>query len=299
MEIQIEMTNRCNLNCKHCSNGISGVVEMKDISFEQVKAFVALAPDGTSVFLSGGEPQLLNIPVISKALVSNGNVSKVGMFTSGIVKDIGVCSFVTEAESIKHYEAGLRSAFFSIYHVQDELHDAIVGQKGALAKTLQTMSNYQKAGIRVKAHLVVNQLNATSLDHIIYKLQKHGLDEVRLLRLVKTGTALAHWDLIGLGYQEQNRVITRVYNAQHNYGIKLSFSGFPALTACRRGIDAIGCQAGTRLLYVTVDGEVFPCACTRNDAAFKIGHISDVHFFKDYFASLSNVSRKRCLNELK
>lgn len=59
--VMIEITNRCNLNCKHCARTMMGLeyLDVGDMSFENFKMIFKQFPDVRSVTLTGlGEPLL-------------------------------------------------------------------------------------------------------------------------------------------------------------------------------------------------------------------------------------------------
>ena len=80
---------------------------------------------------------------------------------------------------------------------------------------------------------------------------------------------------------------------------ELSFSGFPREIACRPAPNAIKCQAGTNLLYVTKNKMVFPCACTKGKQEFHIAHITDTDRIKDFLKKEQDIMcNEDCLNPI-
>lgn len=295
MEIQVELTNRCALRCKHCSNNAPSVSAYRDISFDQLYAFAEIAPKGCKLWLTGGEPTLTCLKTITSSLLKLNADLQIGIFTSGIIKD-KILRPISQYESDALFSSGLRDSFFSIYHLDKTKHDAIVDYDGSFECTLRTIKNFKKSGINVRVHIVLNKYNVNELHDIINFLCNLGIENIRLLRLVKTGCAIDNWDDIGVSYDIQNNAIEKIYRARQKFKTNVEISGFPLLTPCRPGNDAVACQAGIRLLYITLDGDVYPCACTRNKEHFKIGHISELHIFNNLFTNNRKSYRPHCLN---
>ncbi len=54
------------------------------------------------------------------------------------------------------------------------------------------------------------------------------------------------------------------------------------MTGCRPYKGSVGCQAGINLLYVTIEGDIYPCACTKGGLEHKIGNISELKLIQKY-----------------
>ena len=77
-------------------------------------------------------------------------------------------------------------------------------------------------------------------------------------------------------------------------GIKITASSCVDLLPCRPFDDAQGCQAGIKLAYVTAEGDIYPCASTKNRPRYRLGNIKEIELIKAYFES-SNVSNNAML----
>lgn len=121
-----------------------------------------------------------------------------------------------------------------------------------------------------------------------------GINEVRILRLIRAGAAKDNWDSIGIPYERQNEEIFRLIKNEYS-GINVTISGYPEITACRSFHEAKGCQAGCNLLYIKYNGDVYPCACTKNLPYYRIGHIRDIEKIKQFICEQEEC-HKHCLN---
>jgi len=296
-EVQIEVENQCYLNCLHCSSLSIRHSAPNVFLEEELMNFVMLFDIPLHIYFTGGEP-LANpnlaplIQLVKKASVQN----RVGIFTCGILKEntsIGM-DFAKELKIL-----GLDDCYVSLYHCDSEKHDLITNQKGSYYMTEQSIFNLIDNKIDVKVHLVINRYNYKELDRIITNILKMGVNQVRLLRIVKTGAAEYNWGKIGVSYSEQNTVINDVIKGIDKYAGSVTISGFPTEIACRPSPEAIKCQAGTHLLYITNSKQIYPCACTKSNPSFSIGYINDLSMIKHYLMEQQDCFyNDECLNPI-
>jgi MoaA/NifB/PqqE/SkfB family radical SAM enzyme len=79
-ELQIEPTNKCNLNCSICSHGLFGVSQEKDLTLSEFRSILDKFQDIESVFLQGlGEP-FLNLQL--SEMISFASQRKLFVYTT-------------------------------------------------------------------------------------------------------------------------------------------------------------------------------------------------------------------------
>ena len=138
------------------------------------------------------------------------------------------------------------------------------------------------------------------MEDIICFCDSLGVEEVRILKLTPSGKAEKSWKTIGLSLKEQEDVVLDFVNRKSTFPVRLSFSGYPKIHPCRSIENAVGCQAGTNLLYIDINGDVFPCACAkRAPDKFKICNITELWKLKKYILDTENtMNNDSCLNEI-
>lgn len=297
-EVHFEIEKNCLLNCKHCSS--IEIKKINDIGYgvSDINNLLEILNKDTYIYLTGGEP-LLNkeiLEIINEIKLKNIN-TKIGIFTCGIIKsDIGFREVSIE-ESLKLKEKGLENTYISIYDNNESNHDSITGIKNSLKYTEKTIKNFINANIDVKVHLVINKKNKTHINDVIEYLAELGVSEIRILRIVKHGNAIKNWNEVGVNEEEQIKIIKRIFENQFKFNSKITFSGFPEMVACRPFENSKFCQGGTNLLYVTFDGIVYPCACTRGKLNHKISRISELNEINTFIKN-QNEYHEKCLNKL-
>jgi MoaA/NifB/PqqE/SkfB family radical SAM enzyme len=298
-EIHFEITDKCFLDCKHCSSILMRGKMGRSVFIDDIVKLIGLLDCKTHLYLTGGEP-LFSETILEdiKFFRQNNKNMEIGLFTCGI-RDGFIPISVDMGIHLK--ETGIDDCFFSIYHKDQKIHDYITNRQNAFEMTMKSISNLFKAGIKIKVNLVLNKYNYLGLDEIIKHLGNLGMiNEIRLLRLVRGGNAEKNWQDLGISYEEQNSEILKIMENKKKYALDITVAGFPDVFPCRPFANSIKCQAGISLLYVTFEGNLFPCACVKNNKPLQIGHISDLEKIKTY---LRNIDGKKyndcCLNKEK
>ena len=296
-EIQIEIEKSCLLNCVHCSSYEMRKFGKRSYSDEVIIDFLSCFQGPIHVCFTGGDPLLYpNLITLCQNISScKANVS-IGLYTSG---NCAMMQPISEEFAVLLAHAGVKECYFSIYHSIPKVHDDFTGRKGSFHNMLLSARSMQSVGILPKAHLVLNKINQKDLDSIISYCGDIGFVEVRILRLTMSGNASANWDKIGIPIIRQNEIIASLITRREDFNVKLSFSGYPHLHACRSSRNAYKCQAGTNLLYITLSGDVYPCACTtRAGQRYKLGNINNpkeiINRMNALYADMFN---HFCLNE--
>lgn len=267
-EIQVEIENKCVLDCIHCSSAFMRKHENK-LSIEDLKNFFKIFKGGVHVYFTGGDPVLRKDLCEYCEEISRVNKNIVlGMYTSGNCSG-GIPIDMALAKKLK--KSGVSDMYFSLYHSDHKIHDRWTRRNKSFLNTVQSIKNAKISGIYVKIHLVVSKANICDIDSIIKFCQNElDVDEIRLLKLTRYGEAIENWDEISIEDSEFYTCITNIQ--QENYSVKISVSGCPQYMPCRPFENSIGCQAGTNLLYIDSDGNVFPCASIRKS----IGNIKEI-----------------------
>jgi MoaA/NifB/PqqE/SkfB family radical SAM enzyme len=265
-EVHIEIENRCYLDCRHCSSLPMRNSPSNKLTSEELIRFISLFDVPLHIYFTGGEPLANPDIMLLIGCVKNSSTDiEAGIFTSGVLDGITAIS-IDYAKKLK--DSGLDDCYISLYHCDPEKHDLITNQSGSHHLTVQSIYNLLECDVDVKVHLLINNYNYQELERIVFDIFDLGVSQIRLLRIVKTGAAKKNWDTIGVTYDKQNTAIREIIDSAVKYNGTITISGFPDEIACRPLPNAIKCQAGTHLLYVTNSRDVYPCACTKNNPSF-------------------------------
>lgn len=296
-EIHFEIERQCLLSCRHCSSANTRASGARGYSAEDMSRMAELLADyHLEVTLTGGEPLLHDgLDALLLAVRRAHPSAEAGLFTTGIVSDNGLAPISASLVS-RLAGCGLSFCYVSVYSHLDCVHDAMTRCPGSFAMTGAAIRRFVQAHVDVRFNTVVYKDNQSDLDRIFAYAESLGASEVRLLKLVRHGDAAANWDQLmpELSGAEFVGMIDGL-RAAHGASVRLTVSSLPDIMACRPTATAVGCQAGTRLLYVAYDGSVYPCACTKNTAVYRICHISDLSGLRSYITDISDSHRPTCL----
>lgn len=281
MEIHIEITSRCPLKCLHCSSWT--LREQKTAyRIEDICELIYKLHETTDVYFTGGEP-LLCEQIIStiKSMRKNPFVKEVGLFTTGqYILQNKIVAFSSEyCSNLK--DAGLTVAYVSLYGTNKFSHEALTQSSGSLERTMKSIQIMLLCGIEVRLNVVVYKNNIDSLNEIISYANSVGISEVRLLKLINHGNAHNNWNNLSVDNVLFMKEASRLTELCDNK-TRITVSGFPEIVPCRPYKDALLCQAGKKLLYIDIRGNVFPCACVKNNTLQIIANIENPEKIKDF-----------------
>lgn len=273
-ELHFEIEPNCIFTCKHCS---SQAIRKETIRYETEDALrLVEAVNPSEIYCTGGEPLLFqNLLPLFSDITSRSPACKLGLFTTGILRRNGYPVSVESDYLVQLYQAGLRVCYVSLYSDEEKWHDYMTNTPGSFIKTVQAIRNMIAAGIDTRINLVVSRFNFSRIRNIIDFVSGLKVSEVRLLKLIQHGNASKYWDIIGLSDQEYFQAINAVYSNREELAVKITFSSIPKLDPCRPLSNSRGCQARKNLLYVTLCGDIYPCACVKCDTTYSICNLKD------------------------
>ncbi len=294
-EVQCEIESSCLLNCVHCSSWDMRQESVRGYSDIDLVNLTNVLNKNAHIYFTGGEPlNFSQLPPLCAKLHGISTEVKIGLYSSGVMPGLLA---INDRMAVDLKNAGVVDCFFSIYSDLAKEHDFWTRTDGSFASTIKSIDTMRTVGIDVKAHIVLTKINLHKIDKILYFCAESGISEARILRLAPIGEAKNNWDEIGVSLNQQNQLIHRLVNDKSQYNIKLSFSGYPLLHPCRSMENSKGCQAGLKLLYIDIHGNIYPCACVKDDDAHKICHITEMDKIIKYLDSIKEDYRLDCLNQ--
>jgi radical SAM protein with 4Fe4S-binding SPASM domain len=214
--LELHLTNRCNLACRHCylSAGEGNDLELIKV-FKVFEEFDAL--QGLRLMLSGGEPLLhRNFWYINERLNDYG--FRAILLTNGtlVTKEI--------AERLKCHEAQV-----SLDGMQAS-HDILRGQ-GSFAKAVKGIENLLAAGIKTSVATMATTLNKSEFEDMKELVNSLGVSEWTVDAPSMSGRLLENASLM-LPPQESGPLL--------NYGFGGGIHSGPEGFACGSNLMAVG-----------------------------------------------------------
>lgn len=186
LHLFVELTYRCNLRCRMCQflsliekGGLEGR-RGEELTAGEIVGFVRSFPRTAVVTFTGGEPLVRkDLPEIFEALATR---NKLHVITNGTLLDDATASFLFGKRLRSVWGGGLFAVGVSL-HGPAEVHDAIVGRKGAYALAaagigrLRAMRDGARASFpHIHATCVITPENAARLAETYRAARDVGAD---------------------------------------------------------------------------------------------------------------------------
>jgi radical SAM protein with 4Fe4S-binding SPASM domain len=266
------VTNRCNLRCKHCYISAEDRKYRDELTTAEAEQFITdLAEMQAPVLLfSGGEP-LIREDVFHLSRFATDLGLRVVLSTNGtlITPDM--------AKSIK--ESGMQYVGVSLDGLHD-IHDEFRSMQGAMDRSLEGIKNCMELGLNSGVRFTVNKFNKKDLPGVIDLLVEKGIPRFCMYHLVYSGRGKEIAD-IDTSHEEKLEIIEYLVDKT----VELYEKGIKAeLLTVDNHADGVyiynylmknnperaeevmqllkmhgGCSAGTKFANVDPQGNVHPC----------------------------------------
>lgn len=266
-EISIELTNRCALNCMHCSSN-SGKAFPRELSQAEIMDILRQAKElGASIFtISGGEP-LMRKDCIDLILYAWNIGFSVRFQTSALYKnEKGKMFSLKEGffDFWKLYSHENDRIVFSLHGLK-EVHEKVTGLEGSFNLLMVSIALAVAKGLNVEVHTTVMAVNYLELGLIYDLLRDMGVLNWHLLRLVVQGNCVNHPELVL--NQEQFRVVQRffAYLVPQRYDLVLGHN-IDRRYSYDESFPVVSCNIGKDKILVRANGDVTYCAALKYSA---------------------------------
>ncbi len=281
--VSIDLTSKCNLNCKHC--GSISVEDKNELTINEIRDVIkeisGFKPE--RIVFSGGEP-LLKKGIfdlleythelgINTYMPSNGT-----LITSDIAK--------------KLKKVNLGGIVISL-DGNEEIHDKIRGKKGTFEKAINAIKYLVDEGLKVTIKLTVMKWNMDQYKYLVDLTKELGVEEFALKRYIPAGKMKVNKKELLVAPEEYKEVVDKAWVYAQKKGIKM-MSRDPVIIPYlykekieNKYKDKLndeilgGCLAGISICNIDNKGNVSPCGFVPKFA----GNIR-----KDYFSDIWNNS---------
>lgn len=230
----IEVTNKCNLRCRHCYNE-SDAQNSTTMSLHDYKIVIdsLLALNVRKVQIIGGEPFFDKFILKDMLDYTIGKFPIIEIFTNGTLISSDWIDYFAE----NHIHIAL-----SVYSYNPQMHDNVTGFKGSWAKTNKIIEDLKNHNISYRVcNVLMKDVEIGESTTNLYELS-HDKDIVRMSG--RANFRLLSDDLI------RTKLITK---KSFQNGIKKTFCG----------LLVAGHNCFRNRLYISADMTVFPCVMER------------------------------------
>jgi radical SAM protein with 4Fe4S-binding SPASM domain len=257
VRVSIAITNKCNLNCRHCY-ARANELRYKELSTEAILSIFDQFSDLRilDVFITGGEPLLRK---------DFFDLCEYG-FKKGlpiVCSSNGVAINIKIAKKLK--KVGFKRFQISLESTIEHIHDYIRGVKGSFRLAIRAIKNLKKVNIAPVIAMTLTKLNyknATEMYKLAFRL---GADSLRFQQFLPIGRGLWHKELF-LTTEEYKQILLDMINAERKYKYKIkTVYQCPFVFFKEEKINEVlpismGCDAGRLECHIEPNGDVYPCS---------------------------------------
>lgn len=286
--VVLEITRRCNLNCKHCYvNANSG--KYSELSFNEIKKLIEeLSEMKVFVFgLVGGEP-LLREDVFEILNYAKSKSLATTLSTNGIL--------ITDTIAKKLKEVEINEVSVSLDGLENS-HDEFRGRK-CFVSVVNGIKKLKENKIYTIVSTCVCPQNIESLNEMAKFIRDLKIDSWRLFPVIPTGRATKNL-LLSLGQMQYlQKFVIKMRGLIPNIYIGESAGWCGQKDKELKLVEWDGCRAGKEYCAISVNGRLKACPTLPDD--FLEGSIRD-RSFKDLWKDKKTfeIFRKYDINKLK
>lgn len=205
------LTNLCNLRCKHCYQS-AGTAASDELRLEEkIRVVRDLADAGVvAVALSGGEPLIHPhfFPVVAEA-------RKRGMFVAVATNG----TMIDEKMAQRLRDSGIGYVEISLDSTQPGLHDEFRGVVGSWKRTIEGIENCVQVGLYTVIATTVTRLNIAEVPSLIRLAKRLGVNRFTHFNFIPVGRAREILDL-DLSPMEREELLKLLYRESKTVGIE-------------------------------------------------------------------------------
>ena len=282
----IELTYKCNLKCIHCYNDKDR--QEKQITFEEIKPVIddAIKLGVFSITLTGGECTL-DKDFLKIARYIRERKLSLSIFSNGqtFYDNPELCSeFISLYPSMIH---------FSLYSMDEDVHDKITGVKGSHKKTLSVIKNLAKMNVPVGIKCFLTKYNIDSPEKIKNFAKEIGVSvsfDMTLLQNKDKSNKEVSVDISQMNELYKNKSAL-FYKNIHKFDAKQI-----------RNLNSIMCKGGHYFFSIDPNLDVYPCASLKEKfGSLKNTSLLDIRSDKNTkltnFLRLRKSDLKECYTE--
>lgn len=252
-----ELTDCCNLYCRHCGSRCSGknknylpvsviIKTMKEIA-EAYRAAEIL------ICLTGGEPMLY--PELYKVVAAAHDLGfPVGITSNGTLIDADAARRLSQA--------GLDTISISIDGI-GSVHDEFRCSEGCFEKAMNGIRYLNDVGLSVQPLTVVHKKNLAQLEKLYRLFRQEGVYSWRLTNMDPIGRGRINSDLLLSGSELRDFlefVRSKRFDPDNSMEITMSCSHFLTYEYEHEVRDNyFQCGAGTKIASIMVNGDIGAC----------------------------------------
>jgi len=262
-ELKLEVTQRCPLNCLHCSSEARPTAD-QEMTRDAAKRLIseATAIGVEELVLSGGEA--LVHPNVEDLVTAASGIPSVGIYTTG---HIARGQPMPSARWAALARLGVGKVVFSLNGATRESHERVTRVSGSFDVTTRSIRSAVDAGLAVECHFVPLRHNYGELPRLAELAVKLGIRRLSLLRFVLHGRGRVMASRSALSPADHAKLCAIVDGlGDEGVGVRL---GSPYNILLRN--RDVWCKAAVTCMTVGPNGNAYPCDAFKRIEPTQIG----------------------------
>jgi len=249
-QVQVDLTNRCNLNCVYCynkENSLDGE-ELSDEEFNIIISKIIKELNPVYVSFSGGEPLLRKNLFFELSERLKKNNIEVHLNTNSLL--------ITEEIAKKLKELNIDKININIDSLEKQ--DSMRGGEKLIEKTINSLNILKKYFPKEKISIacVITKMNYKDLLNIAEYVKEQGFMEIHLLDMIPCEQNSKKFFLS----KEEWNDFYEIYKKIKEMGVKIKPNhALLFLKEFEEHVKVPFCMAGRLKMVLTADGKVVPC----------------------------------------
>lgn len=279
MHVTVELTDKCNLACKHCYLDAS-VKNKNFITIEQFRSLVNKFKERgvMNIELTGGE-LFLNPDSYEIIKLSLEKFASVGILTNGTILDDDII------ELLKEYKNQVIVSI-SIDSVDGDKHDSFRGVKRSFEKSCNSIKRLSEAGVAVRMSSSIFYDNMWEIDKLAELALKLGARAFSYNFIENFGRGKDFDNVKKGSYGKAEDYVRYIQNTLNKY------KDIIPLVDSENYVDGFkNCGAGNVSVVIGSNGNIRPCALTPKEVS--LGNVFaedyDEIFKKDIFKRIASI----------
>lgn len=255
LSILLELTRRCNLNCRHCFSNSSAQARLPELSTREWFDLIdRLGENGVFlIFFGGGEPLCRSdLPDIAQRARNQGMELCLLSNLTPVTKDV--------ARRLK--DVGFYKVEGNLDGPNAEIYEALRNTPGSFAKSLEGIRNCVEVGLPLRINCTLTRLNEDHIEAIAALARSLGVTDLAFIRLIEAGRGGDNFDSLDFGEAHyRTRLLPRLKELRQAYAGVMTV-GYEQdqeiISACDPNKMMPWCGAGRIHCTITPDGRVKP-----------------------------------------
>lgn len=202
LKVTLELTNCCNLDCKHCYKACSRILGKHELNTDQWKSIVddLVNSNIINVFIEGGEP-LFRSDAFQILEYLRGKML-VWLRTNG--------TLVNDEVATRLVDAGIGWLCVDILSADEHTHDYLTGVPGSFQQACNGVTAAVRAGLPTTLVLVLTRYSIDHLQEYMELAARLGARKVGILRLYPLGKAKLRWKELSVSVPEAMAALRKI-----------------------------------------------------------------------------------------